>query len=103
MVTDRIEHSLVGAFAGVSGVFSVYVVPSGDVVEVFTIIDEDDEETYEAIYERERSIIRQHPDFHFDFTVIALRGRPIDELVPSCAPVWQRTGAAKPCPNVTSI
>lgn len=103
MAKDRIEHSLVSAFAGVSGVCGVYMVPSGDVVDVFTIIDVDDEETYEAFYERERSVIRQHSDLHFDFNVIALRGRSVDELVGSCAQVWQRTGAANPCPNVTSI
>ena len=103
MVKDRIEDSLVSAFANVNGVCGVYMVPAGDGVEVFTIVDADDEETYEAIYERERSIIRQHSDLHFDFNVIALRGRHIDGLVRSCTPVWQRTGAANPCPNVTSI
>ena len=94
MAKDRIEHSLVSAFAGVSGVCGVYMVPSGDVVDVFTIIDVDDEET---------SVIRQHSDLHSDFNVIALRGRSVDELAGSRAQVWQRTGAANPCPNVTSI
>ena len=103
MVKDRIEESLVGAFAGVSGVCGVYTIASGDVVDVFTVIDEDDEGTYEAIYERERSIIRQHSDLHFDFNVIARRGRSVNELVGSFAPVWQRTEAANLCPNVTSI
>jgi hypothetical protein len=103
MVKDRIEDSLVSAFANVNGVCGVYMVPSGDVVDVFTIIDKDDEETYDAIYERERSIIHEHADLHFDFNVIVLRGRSVDELVGSCAPVWQRTGVANPCPNVTSI
>lgn len=103
MVKDRIQDSLIGAFADINGVCGVYMVPSGDVVNVFTIIDQDDEETYQAIYERERSLIRQHADLHFDFNVIARRGRSGDELVRSCAPVWQRTGVANPCPNVTNI
>jgi hypothetical protein len=103
MVKDRIEDSLINAFANVNGVCGVYMVPSGDVVDVFTVIDKDDEETYEAIYERERWITRQRSDLHFDFNVIALRDRPIDEVVRPCAPVWQRSGAAHPRPNVTSI
>ena len=103
MVKSRIEDSLAGAFADVNGVRGVYMLTSGDVVNVFTIIDEDDEQTYEAIYERERSLIRQHSDWHFDFNVMARRGRSVDELVGSFAPVWQRNEAANLCPNVTSI
>jgi hypothetical protein len=103
MMKSRIEDSLAAAFADVNGVCGVYMLPSGDVVSVFTVIDEDDEQTYGAIYERERSIIRQHSDWHFDFNVIARRGRPVDELVGSFAPVWQRTEAANLCPSVTSI
>jgi len=93
---------LADAFAGVNGVREVYMDPSGDVVNVFTIIDDDDERIYESIYDRERSI-RQHADLHFDFNVIARRGRSVEELVGSFAPVWQRTEAANLCPNVTSI
>jgi hypothetical protein len=103
MVRSRIEDSLADAFADVNGVRGVYMDPSGDVVSVFTIIDDDDERTYESIYERERSIIRQHADLHFDFNIIARRGRSVDELVGSFAPVWERTEAANLCPNVTSI
>ncbi|MGA2589443.1 MAG: hypothetical protein ABSH32_05985 [Bryobacteraceae bacterium] len=103
VVKSRIEDSLISAFADVNGVCGVYVVPSSDFVNVFTIIDQDDEQTYAAIYERERSIIRQHSDWHFDFNVITRRGRSVDELVGSAVPVWQRTEAATPCPNVTSI
>ena len=51
MVKDRIAESLVGVFADVNGISGVYMVPSGDVIEVFTVIDEDEEETYEAICE----------------------------------------------------
>ena len=103
MVKSRIEDRLVSAFGDVNGVCGVYMVPSGDAVHVCTIIDEDDEQTYEVIYERERSIIRQQSDWHFDFNVIARRGRPVEELVGSCEPVWQRHEAATLCPNVTSI
>jgi hypothetical protein len=72
MVKDRIAESLVGVFADVNGISGVYMVPSGDVIEVFTVIDEDEEETYEAICERERSIMRLHSTLHFDFNVIQL-------------------------------
>src|ERR1035438_1786299 len=53
MVKSRIEDRLVSAFGDVNGVCGVYMVPSGDAVHVCTIIDEDDEQTYEVIYERE--------------------------------------------------
>src|ERR1017187_19684 len=102
MVKSRIEDRLVSAFGDVNGVCGVYMLPSGDAVHVCTIIDEDDEQTYEVIYERERSIIRQQSDWHFDFNVIARRGRPVEELVGSSEPVWQRHEAATLCPNVTS-
>src|ERR1035438_7198495 len=63
MVKSRIGDRLVSAFGDVNGVCGVYMVPSGDAVHVCTIIDEDDEQTYEVIYERERSIIRQQSDW----------------------------------------
>jgi len=46
-----------------------------------TVIDDDRDAAYAKIYEQERHVIRSLPSYEFDFTVIARRGRPIEDLV----------------------
>lgn len=87
MVEHRIEDDVAEAFEGMNRLEGVYVVPSGEILRVFTVIDDDDEATYDLIYDRERSLIRRYGGVHFDFNVIARRGRPIAEIVGSTIPI----------------
>jgi hypothetical protein len=91
------------ALATMSGVAGVYCLPKGELFQVFTIIDDDDEALYDEIYERERSLIRQFEGVHFDFNVIASRGRSIEEIVGSDVEIGQMSGWPDLCPNATNI
>jgi len=103
MATLTVEQSIGRAFAGIPAVERVHVFQDGGLLNVFTIVENDDESAFDAIYDQERSIIRQFRDFHFDFNVIARRGRPVQEILSFDAPVWQRGESESPCPNENSI
>jgi hypothetical protein len=85
------QRSIGSAFAGIPQVESVYVHPVGEVFRVFTIVDDVDEDTYDRIYEHERSIMHTFRELHFDFNVIARRGRSEKDLISSATPAWRRT------------
>jgi len=97
MAEHRIEDGLAEAFRDIARVESVYLIRRGQAFNVFTIIDNDDEETYDLIYDQERSLIRNFTGVHLDFNVIARRGRPISEIVGANDPVWQRSSRDNLC------
>jgi hypothetical protein len=103
MPVSPIDVNFAETFGGIDRIEGVFVNPIGDVLGVFTVIDEDDEETYDRIYDIERLLIRRFDGIHFDFNVIARRGRSVADIVGSSTPVWRRSGAGEPCLNVTSI
>ena len=103
MAALTIEQGIGCSFADVPSVKGVYVLNRADVLNVFTIVDTDDEDAFDAIYDRARLVIGRFPDFHFDFNVIARRGRPIREFLSLGAPVWQRGDSELPCPAENSI
>ena len=100
---ERIEEELAEAFKLIERVEAIYLVPHGETLTVFTIIDNDDEETYDLIYDRERSLIHNFCGVHFDFNVIARRGRPLSEIVGTNHPVWQRSASGDLCLTETTI
>ena len=103
MATLSVEQSVGRAFAGIPAVERVHVFQQGGLLNVFTIMENDDEGAFDAIYDQERSIIRQFSDFHFDFNVIARRGRAIPEILSFDAPIWQRGEPEFTCPNENNI
>ena len=103
MPVSPIDVNFAETFGGIDRVEGVFVAPSGDVLSVFTVIDDDDEETYDRIYDRERLLIRRFGGIHFDFNVIARRGRSLADIVGCSAPVWRRDETGEPCLNVTNI
>ena len=103
MPVSPIDVNFAETFGGIDRVEGVFVAPSGDVLSIFTVIDDDDEETYDRIYDRERSLIRRFGGIHFDFNVIARRGRSLADIVGCSTPVWRRGGTGEPCLNITSI
>jgi len=90
MAECHIEHSIANALQQIDRVEGVFALPCGDRLSIFTVISEDDEDTYDQIYDQERLIIRQFEGRQFDFNVIARRGRSVADVVASCTPIWQR-------------
>jgi hypothetical protein len=104
MALERvIGEAVKSALATMAGVAGVYCLPKGEVFQVFTIIVDDDEALYDEIYERERSLIRRFDGVHFDFNVIASRGRSIEEIVGSDVEIRQTSGWPDLCPDATNI
>jgi len=101
-MSEHIEDRLTEAFKAISRVEGIYLIPRGETLAVFTIIDNDDEETYDLIYDQERSLIRSFAGVHFDFNVIARRGRSISEIVGANNPIWQRSESGDLCPIETT-
>src|SRR5688500_2909666 len=99
----RVEEKTLGkAFSDIPHVESVFVFNEQDAVRVFTVIDEDDDAAYRGIYEREIEIARQFDPHTIEFRVIARRGRPVEEIVGSRIPAWQRSNKASTCLNATN-
>lgn len=94
---ERTEEELAEAFKAIDYVEAIYLVPHGETLTVFTIIDNDNEETYDLIYDQERSLIRNFGGVHFDFNVIARRGRPVSDIVGANKPVRQRSASGDLC------
>lgn len=98
-----IDRRIGAAFAEVGCVEGVYAMKSGEKLTIFTIIDEEEEDAYDSIYEQERHLIREFGEVRFDFNVIARRGRSIAHIIGECHPIWQRSESASPCLNVRNI
>ena len=94
---EEITQGLAEAFQSINRVESVYLIASGETLSVFTIIDNDDEETYDLVYNQERALIHRFNGAHFDFNVIARRGRAISEIVGDEAPIWRRSEIGNLC------
>jgi hypothetical protein len=88
------DQEITAALTNISDVEELYIQRSGETVQVFTIIDSDKEETYDLIYDAERSLIREFHSNRFDFNVIARRGRDVSEIIGPMAPAWQREHCA---------
>jgi hypothetical protein len=102
IVAANIEQAVASTLNGVQGVAAVYILPKGETLSVFTIAEEEDEGLYDRIYDQERSLLRQFRGVHFDFNVIARRGRSIAEIVGPDVPVHQKRESPDPCLNVTN-
>lgn len=85
-----IEHSVASAFENVAGVESVYVRQSGPILNVFPVINEEDERTLDRIFDCEISLRRLLRDVNFDFEIIVRHGRDVREFVGKNSPIWQR-------------
>lgn len=103
MAESGITQSIAANFGGIDQVLGVYLV-AGDngAISVFTVISDDEEAVYDQVYEKERLLIRQFTHVHFDFNVIARRGRSIREMFGDRAPAWERA-QLNLCPDAISI
>lgn len=101
---ERVGEVIISTLAAMDGVAGVYCLHGSELCQVFTIIDDiEDEAIYDAIYEQERSLIGLFHGVHFDFNVIPRRGRPMREIVGSDVKIGRRTESSPSCPSATSI
>lgn len=99
------EHGVgrnIGENSAVSARSRVYLVSNGATLSVFTVINDGSECVYDQIYEIEQLLIDRFADLHFDFNVIARRGRSISEILGAHTPAWTRE-SANLYPDVTNI
>jgi hypothetical protein len=89
MSMTEIEQKIGSSFADISAVERVHVLQDGKCCTVFTIVDDEDEDVLDAIYERERALIHRHAGFSFDFNVVARRGRPLHNILTFSTPGWR--------------
>ncbi len=65
------------------GIEGVYVLSSEDRYDVWTIIDEFNEDTEDGLAEAELDLVTRFPDFRFDFMLIPRLGRELSDLIPN--------------------
>jgi hypothetical protein len=75
-----LQNAVINTMANVEAVESIFIQPIGSILNIYTIIDADDDEVRDAIYDREAELLRVFENYHFDFNVIARRGRPIEQI-----------------------
>ena len=81
---------IASAFHDIAAVDRVYIRDAGEILRVFTVVDEESDAIFDAVYERERELIREFPDHRFDFNIIARSGRNVSDVLGHIAPAWQR-------------
>ena len=69
----------ISTYGGIDG---VYVRSSGDEYDVWTVIEEFDDQTEDKIAEAELQLTARYPNMKFDFMLLRRHGRPVSELVP---------------------
>ncbi len=69
---------------------TVYIDRRSKVTRVWTIVDDPLEDVYDSIYEREASIVREFQGEHFDFSVMARKGRETRSFMSFRCPGWTR-------------
>lgn len=91
--TLSINQQIAKVLGTVPEVESVYIF-SGEAPESFrvmTIVDQEDDRVYELIYDRELQLAREMPAAQFDFSVLARRGRAIEQIAGLNQAAWERS------------
>jgi hypothetical protein len=86
-----IEGRIASAFQSIPQVESIYVLHNDEAsFSVVTVLSNPDRGAYAQVFEQEGQLLDSLSTVHFDFHVLARRGRSLDEIVGSNIPVWQR-------------
>jgi len=93
--SDIVESQFLNAtitnhLLAVPSVETVYVEQGGDIVRVWTIVDDPTEDVYDTIYDQEKAVIHQFNNQRFDFSVVTRRGRETRSLITLNCPSWTR-------------
>jgi hypothetical protein len=88
-----IDSEVARVLQQVPQVEGVYVIHrEGDLLRVFTAVNDEDDAVYGEIYDRELHLATKLAPVRFDFNVITRYGRPIQEFVGPHTPAWERPG-----------
>jgi hypothetical protein len=69
---------------------SLYIHTSQEMTRVWTVVDDPPEQVFDAIYDRERVVIRELAPDRFDFHVVARKGRPLRSVLTLGYCMWMR-------------
>lgn len=76
---------------GISDVEYVYVKVHPDgVFHVWTVVDDPQEEVYDAIYDQEQLLIARFQSIQFDFQVISRYGRELRSVISLSCQGWRK-------------
>lgn len=84
------EYRIAGNLLMVPQVESVVIRREDSITRVWTVVDADDDQVFDAVYDRERIIIRDLSPERFDFHVVARKGRPLRSVMTMGYRIWQR-------------
>ena len=85
------RHIVAAELAEVPQVESIFVSSTDDgPLDVVAVIDEDDEEAYDRIFDQERKLMHLLKRRPFDLHIIARRGRDLHAILSGDTPVWTR-------------
>jgi len=88
---STIDQEVASAFAHIPEVESVCVLHrDGDLLRVFTIVNEEDKTVFDQIYDREIDLEDRLASVRFDFNTITRRNRPLQEFLGQNTPTWER-------------
>jgi hypothetical protein len=68
----------------------VFLFQHGDLLRVFTVVDQEDDEVYSRILNRERDLKIKFQPTRFDFQIATRRGQAIEGFL-TMPPAWKRT------------
>lgn len=95
-MAPTLEVQVARVFEDIPQVESVYVVPRGNNrLKVWTVVNEEDDAVYSAIYQRELGLLHRFTQALIDFNVITRHNRPVREFVGTKTLVWERTVASE--------
>ncbi|MGH9343340.1 MAG: hypothetical protein ACRD3O_10190 [Terriglobia bacterium] len=91
-MAPHLERDIATVFRGIPEVESVYItLQGGDSLKVCTVVNEEDDSVYNAIYDHELAFLRSHPSARIDFNTVTRHNRPIEEFLGKKSPAWERT------------
>lgn len=81
VISKSLKEFLGMELSQIKEVERVYASRDGDVMHVYTVVDEFNAEVRKNIYDREAAIIDQFEYLEFDFNIISRRGRDLAEVI----------------------
>jgi hypothetical protein len=91
--TALIRPKVASAFREIPQVEAVFLFQHGDLLRVFTVVNQEDEQVYSRIFKRERELATKFRPRRFDFQIVTRRGQPIEGFL-TIPPARKRTTPA---------
>jgi hypothetical protein len=88
--TVLIRPKVASAFREIPQVEAVFLFQHGDLLRVFTVVNQEDDEVYSRILNHESGLKIKFQPTRFDFQIVTRRGQPIEGFL-TMPPAWKRT------------